>query len=131
MRHIDITYLYIRDEFKREIFSIAHVPGAENPSDMFTKPLGPVKLSKFAEVVLNLSGGGRVRFHPQVESQIGLFLVPLSIIFCFVLPLLHALFESESECYVSYCTECYVSYCTVRVQLHELFAYELAYDTVK
>ena len=54
VRHIDIRFLFVRETFEKENFVAEHIPGEDNPADMFTKPLGPTKLSKFAAIVLNL-----------------------------------------------------------------------------
>jgi hypothetical protein len=39
MKHMDIRIHYIRDCVNRGMIRIQHVPGVENPADLFTKPL--------------------------------------------------------------------------------------------
>lgn len=42
-KHIDIPVHHVRDEVKKGRIKLIHVPGAENPADMLTKPLGVEK----------------------------------------------------------------------------------------
>ena len=39
MKHMDIRIHYIRDCVNRGIIRIQHIPGIENPADLFTKML--------------------------------------------------------------------------------------------
>jgi hypothetical protein len=39
MKHIDIRFHFIRSCVNQRIIDIHHIPGAENPSDLLTKPL--------------------------------------------------------------------------------------------
>ena len=50
-KHIDIRYHYIREVIDRKEVEIFHIPGEDNPADMFTKNLGHVKHGKFREAV--------------------------------------------------------------------------------
>ena len=49
IKHIDVRYHYIRERVEEGDVEILRVDTDENPSDMFTKPLGHVKFSKFRE----------------------------------------------------------------------------------
>ena len=42
-KHIDIPVHHVRDEVKKGRIKLIHVPGAENPADILTKPLGTEK----------------------------------------------------------------------------------------
>ena len=48
-KHIDIRYHYIREKVENGTISVQFLPGIDNPADMFTKPLGKIKFSKFRE----------------------------------------------------------------------------------
>jgi hypothetical protein len=39
MKHIDIQSHFIRDSVNKRLIDIHHIPGVENPADLFTKPL--------------------------------------------------------------------------------------------
>ena len=47
MKHVHRAYHWIRDHVERGDISVTHVPGSENPADIFTKPLGRIKFAKF------------------------------------------------------------------------------------
>ena len=49
IKHIDVRYHYICERVEEGDVEILRVDTNENPSDMFTKPLGHVKFSKFRE----------------------------------------------------------------------------------
>ena len=40
IKHIDIHYHYIREQVEDQRVTICHIPGEDNPADLFTKPLG-------------------------------------------------------------------------------------------
>src|SRR5262249_49265791 len=42
-KHIDIRYHYIRHCINEDILCVDHIPGDDNPADLFTKALGPLK----------------------------------------------------------------------------------------
>jgi len=48
MKHIDVRYYYQAEQVAKGIVTVQHVPGAENPADLFTKP---VKLPVFRKLV--------------------------------------------------------------------------------
>jgi hypothetical protein len=47
MKHIDIQYHYIRECVQDEEVKLYYVEGINNPANLFTKNLGPIKFSKF------------------------------------------------------------------------------------
>jgi hypothetical protein len=47
MKHIDIQYQYIRECVQDGKVKLYYVKGTNNPADLFTKNLGPIKFSKF------------------------------------------------------------------------------------
>jgi len=51
MKHVHRAYHWRRDHVEQGALRINHVPGVENPADIFTKPLGRVKFSKFREML--------------------------------------------------------------------------------
>ena len=51
MKHVHRAYHWIRGHVEDGTLSVFHVPGDENPADIFTKPLGRVKFAKFREML--------------------------------------------------------------------------------
>jgi transposase InsO family protein len=51
MKHVHRAYHWIRDHVEQGNITVSHVPGVDNPADIFTKPLGRVKFSKFREML--------------------------------------------------------------------------------
>ena len=51
MKHVHRAYHWIRDHVEQGDIVIKHVPGVDNPADIFTKPLGRVKFCKFREML--------------------------------------------------------------------------------
>ena len=47
MKHVHCAYHWIREQVDQRTIAVSHVPGDENPADIFTKPLGRVKFTKF------------------------------------------------------------------------------------
>ena len=47
MKHLDLRYYWLRDEVERGSISVAYVPTDDNPADLLTKPLAPVKVERF------------------------------------------------------------------------------------
>ena len=47
MKHIHRTYHWIRNLVDQKQIAISHIPGNKNPTDIFTKPLGRLKFTKF------------------------------------------------------------------------------------
>ena len=39
LKHIETRFFFLADELKKGRFEINHVPGKENPADLFTKPV--------------------------------------------------------------------------------------------
>ena len=51
MKHVHCAYHWIRDLVDQRQITISHVPGNENPADIFTKPLGRLKFTKFCAML--------------------------------------------------------------------------------
>ena len=51
MKHMHRAYHWIRSCVENGEVVVSHVPGAENPADIFTKPLGRLKFVKFREML--------------------------------------------------------------------------------
>jgi len=49
MKHIDIRAHFIRDCVNRQIMTVNHIPGVENPADLLTKPLEKVIHAKWLQ----------------------------------------------------------------------------------
>jgi len=47
MKHVHCAYHWIHDQVEQKQIAISHVPGNENPVDIFMKPLGKLKFTKF------------------------------------------------------------------------------------
>jgi hypothetical protein len=47
MKHIDIQYHYIRECVQDGKVKLYYIEGINNPADLFTRNLGPIKFSKF------------------------------------------------------------------------------------
>ena len=41
----------IQEQVKDQRVMICHIPGEDNPADLFTKPLGRIKVEKFKESI--------------------------------------------------------------------------------
>ena len=51
IKHMDICYHYIREQVKEQRVMICHIPGEDNPVDLFTKLLGRIKVERFKESI--------------------------------------------------------------------------------
>jgi hypothetical protein len=51
MKHVHRAYHWIREQVEQRAIAVSHVPGDENPADIFTKPLGRVKFAKFRDML--------------------------------------------------------------------------------
>ena len=51
IKHMDICYHYIWEQVEDQRVMICHIPGEDNPADLFTKPLGWIKVKKFKESI--------------------------------------------------------------------------------
>ena len=51
-KHVSICYHFVREAVAANIIRIAFIPSAENLADMFTKPLGAMKLKTLIQRVL-------------------------------------------------------------------------------
>jgi len=82
MKHVHRAYHWIRDHVERGDMMVTHVPGSENPADIFTKPLGRVKFAKF-RAMLGLCGSSRVLFRFRIVFMTVPF-VRLCVVLCCV-----------------------------------------------
>ena len=48
---MDIRHHYIWEQVEDQQVTICHIPGEDNPADLFTKPLGRIKVEKFKESI--------------------------------------------------------------------------------
>ena len=51
MKHVHRAYHWIRDHVEQGEIVVSHIPGDDNMADIFTKPLGRVKFSKFCTML--------------------------------------------------------------------------------
>ena len=51
IKHMDIQYHYIREQVEGQRVTICNIPGEDNPADLFTKPLGRIKVEKFKTTI--------------------------------------------------------------------------------
>jgi len=51
MKHMHRAYHWIREQVEQRTIAVRHVPGDENPTDIFTKSLGRVKFVKFRHML--------------------------------------------------------------------------------
>ena len=51
MKHVHRAYHWIREQVEQRLIAVHHVPGNENPADIFTKPLGRVKFTRFRDML--------------------------------------------------------------------------------
>ena len=51
IKHMDIRYHYIQEQVEDQRITICHIPGEDNPVNLFTKPLGQIKVEKFKELI--------------------------------------------------------------------------------
>ena len=51
MKHVHRAYHWIRDQVERGQIVVSHIPGDENPADIFTKPLAKPKFTKFRSML--------------------------------------------------------------------------------
>ena len=51
IKHMDIHYHYIWEQVQDQKVMICHIPGEDNPVDLFTKLLGRIKVKKFKESI--------------------------------------------------------------------------------
>jgi len=51
MKHVHRAYHWICEQAKQRQIAVSHVPGTKNPADIFTKPLGRLKFTKFCSML--------------------------------------------------------------------------------
>ena len=47
MKHMHRAYHWIRDHVEQRQITVSHIPGNDNPANIFTKSLGRIKFMKF------------------------------------------------------------------------------------
>jgi hypothetical protein len=51
MKHVNRSYHWIQEKVADREIKVQHVPGTNNPADIFTKPLGHIKFTRFREML--------------------------------------------------------------------------------
>ena len=51
VRHLDLCHFYVKELIEDHGYNIKKIPGTENCADVFTKSLGPTKLSQMRTLV--------------------------------------------------------------------------------
>jgi hypothetical protein len=51
MKHVNRSYHWIREKVTDGEIKVVHIPGTDNPADIFTKPLGHIKFTRFREML--------------------------------------------------------------------------------
>jgi hypothetical protein len=51
MKHVHRCYNWIRERVEDAQIRVGHIPGSENPADIFTKPLSRVKFQRFRDML--------------------------------------------------------------------------------
>ena len=41
-KHLDVKFLYVKQQYKNGEIDLQHIPGEKQPADILTKALGPV-----------------------------------------------------------------------------------------
>ena len=68
LRHLNVRYLWVQDQVKRERLWLEKVAGADNPADLATKHLSADVMRKHLESLGVRAGGGRARSAPPLGS---------------------------------------------------------------
>ena len=68
LRHLNVRYLWVQDQVKRERLWLEKVAGADNPADLATKHLSADVMRKHLESLGVRVGGGRARSAPLLGS---------------------------------------------------------------
>ena len=68
LRHLNVRYLWVQDQVKRELLGIEKVAGAENPADMATKHFNADLMMKHLKRMGFKTGGGRAKSAPVLGS---------------------------------------------------------------
>ena len=55
MKHLDLRFFWLRDQVVGGLIQPQHIPGVENPADIFTKPL-PTATISFLRSTLGIVG---------------------------------------------------------------------------
>ena len=51
MKHIDIHHHYILEQYSEKVIEPYHIPGEEDPVDLFTRSLAVTKVEKFRAMI--------------------------------------------------------------------------------
>ncbi|CAG8631360.1 2345_t:CDS:1, partial [Acaulospora colombiana] len=51
MKHVHRSYNWVREKVENKDLRVCRVAGEDNPADIFTKPLGKIKFSKFRDIL--------------------------------------------------------------------------------
>ena len=51
IKHIDICHHYICEQYENKVIEPYHIPGDDNPADLFTKSLAVIKVEKFRAMI--------------------------------------------------------------------------------
>ena len=51
-KHIDIQHHYIQEQYENKVIEPYHIPGEENPADLFTKSPAITKVEKFKAMIV-------------------------------------------------------------------------------
>ena len=51
MKHVHHAYHWICEQVEQWLIAVHHVPGNENPADIFTKPLSRIKFTRFRDML--------------------------------------------------------------------------------
>ena len=52
LKHIDIQHHYIQEQYKSNVVEPFHIPGVDNPVDLFTKSLPVAKVEQFRSKIV-------------------------------------------------------------------------------
>ena len=68
LRHLNVRYLWVQDQVKREQLGLEKVAGTDNPADLATKHFNAEVMKKHLERLGVRTGGGRARSAPLLGS---------------------------------------------------------------
>ena len=68
LRHLNVRYLWVQDQVKRELLGLEKVAGAENPADIATKHFNAEVMKRHLDRMGIRTSGGRARSAPVLGS---------------------------------------------------------------
>ena len=68
LRHLNVRYLWVQDQVKRELLGLEKVAGAENPADIATKHVSVEIMKRHLDRMGVRTSGGRARSAPVLGS---------------------------------------------------------------